>query len=318
MTTKGRLSTLLLGIDGGGSKTVALLATGTGEVLGRGSAGTANHFTVGKEQAFAAIEQAVAASFADAGLERAPIAALCLGLAGVDRPDNRALFEPWIAEQFLNAKVALVNDGELVLAAGTPEGWGVALICGTGVIVLGRNQQGERGRVDGWGYLLGDHGSGFAIGLAALQAVLAAHDGRGEPTLLSEQILRYCNLETPPELIRWTYRDRVPTSEIAALSRLVDSAAERNDGVAQTILTNAADQLAHSVQTLVYKLHFESAVPCALAGGVVTNHTQLASALHKAIARHGLRLHPITQVSDPAMGAIRLAQSLISSSDEFT
>lgn len=302
---------LLLGVDGGGSKTTALLADADGRILGRGNAGTANHFTVGKEQACAAIEQAVAASFVEAGLSRAPIAALCFGLAGVDRPDNRAIFEPWIAERFPNAKRSLVNDAELVLAAGTPEGWGVALICGTGVIVIGRNRQGERGRVDGWGYLLGDQGSGFSIGLAALQAVMAAYDGRGPSTLLSNLVLQHCNLNSPLELIRWIYRERVPTSEIATLTRLVDVAAEQGDKLAQSILDRAADQLAHSVQTLVKKLDFESEVPCALAGGVITNNLQISRSFYQAIERQGITLQPIAIVIEPAQGAVRIAERLL-------
>ncbi|MFN8442722.1 MAG: BadF/BadG/BcrA/BcrD ATPase family protein [Caldilineaceae bacterium] len=301
----------LLGVDGGGSKTTALLADAEGRILGRGSAGTANHFTVGIEQACAAIEQAVAASFVEAGLNRAPISALCFGLAGVDRPDNRVLFEPWIAEHFPNTKAALVNDAELVLAAGTPEGWGIALICGTGMIVFGRNRQDERGRVDGWGYLLGDQGSGFSIGLAALQAVMAAHDGRGAPTLLTQMILRHCNLESPLELVRWIYRERVPTSEIAFLTRFVDAAAEQGDCIAQTILYQAADQLVHSVQTLVKKLGFESEIPCAVAGGVITNNLQISRSFDQAIARQGITLQPITVVHEPAQGAIRIALRLL-------
>lgn len=307
---------LLLGVDGGGSKTIALLADAKGKVLGRGSAGTANHFTVGKEQACAAIEQAVAASFAEAGLGRTSIAALCFGLAGVDRPDNRALFEPWIAQQFPDAKASLVNDAELVLAAGTPEGWGIALICGTGVIVMGCNRQGERGRVDGWGYLLGDQGSGFSIGLAALQSVMAAHDGRGAPTLLSQMVLQHCNLNSPLELVRWTYRERVPTAEIASLTRLVDAAAEQGDNIAQTILHQAADQLAHTVQTLVKKLGFESEVPCALAGGVITNNQQISRSFNQALERQGIVLQPVAVVHEPALGAVRIAVRLLNKKND--
>ena len=117
------MSKLLLGLDGGGSKTLALLAGADGSVLGRGIAGASNYQNIGEIAAWAALGAAIAAAFADAGLEPSDVAAVGLGLAGVDRPEDRALFEGWAAERFGGAPVVIANDAELVLAAGTPDGW---------------------------------------------------------------------------------------------------------------------------------------------------------------------------------------------------
>ena len=159
---------LLLGLDGGGSKTLALLADAEGRVIGRGIAGASNYQNIGETAAWAALDTAIAAAFADAGLEPSAVAAVGLGLAGVDRPEDRALFEGWAARRFGGAPVVIANDAELVLAAGTPDGWGIALISGTGSIVFGRSPQGEMARAGGWGHIMGDEGSGYAIGVEAL------------------------------------------------------------------------------------------------------------------------------------------------------
>ena len=89
--------------------------------------------------------------------------------------------------------------------AGAPSGPALALICGTGSIVYGRTVTGELLRAGGWGYLFGDEGSGYAIGIAALRAVMRAYDGRGRETLLSELVLGRYGLHTPPELIQAIY-----------------------------------------------------------------------------------------------------------------
>ena len=137
---------LLLGVDGGGSKTTALLATAEGELVGRGSGPACNYQSVGAEAAWSALDEAVRAAWEDSGQEPVVIAAACLGLAGAARAVDRALFEGWIAERLPGAWGLVVNDAELVLAAGTPEGWGVALISGTGSIAYGRAPDGRSAR----------------------------------------------------------------------------------------------------------------------------------------------------------------------------
>ena len=147
------MSKLLLGLDGGGSKTLALLADAGGRIIGRGSAGASNYQNIGATAAWAALDTAIAAAFADAGLPPGDVAAVGLGLAGVDRPEDRVLFEGWAAGRFGGAPVVIANDAELVLAAGTPDGWGIAVISGTGLDCV-RPQRAGR---DGTGRGVGPH-----------------------------------------------------------------------------------------------------------------------------------------------------------------
>ncbi len=305
-------TTLLLGLDGGGSKTLALLADAAGRVMGRGAAGSSNYQNIGAEAAWAALDAAIAAAFADAGMTPGPVAAVCLGLAGVDRPEDRALFEGWAAGRFGAAAVIIANDAEIVLAAGTPAGWGVALISGTGSIVFGRHPSGAMARAGGWGHILGDEGSGYAIGLAALRAVMAAFDGRGPATALTEAVLAHWGLASPTDLVGRVYRQGADTSEIAALARLVDAAAAAGDGVALEILRQAGRDLALTVEAVVRRLALPAPTPTALAGGVVVHGRQARAAFLAAAAERHLALDPVTPVVEPAQGAVRLAVALLS------
>ena len=174
-------SQLLLGVDGGGSKTVAWLATGDpGEsprTLGRGAAGPSNPLAVGFDTALANLDTAIDAAFRDAQSARCRVAAATLGLAGSDRGTVREKVEQWACGEFREAsgeyrgasdrqlaeRVVIVHDAALVLAAAVGNSSGIALISGTGSLVFGRDTAGRTARAGGWGWLLGDEGSGFAL-----------------------------------------------------------------------------------------------------------------------------------------------------------
>src|SRR5512145_422294 len=153
----------IIGVDGGGTKTLALLADQNGKILARGVSGPSNYNAVGFETACVAIETAITAAHR---AQSGEITVLCLGLAGAGRPDDGAKFHAWATERFPNTKIQVVSDAEILLAAGAPTGAVLALICGTGSIVYGRTASSELLRAGGWGYLFGDEGSGFALGAA--------------------------------------------------------------------------------------------------------------------------------------------------------
>jgi N-acetylmuramic acid 6-phosphate etherase len=306
---------LYLGIDGGGTHTVALLARAeTGEsgrwaLLGRGEAGPSNLHAVGTDRAFAALNEAVARAFAAAGLERRPVAAACLGLAGAGRPEDQAVVRDWATRVGLAAAVEVTGDTPLLLAAGTPEGWGVALVAGTGSMAFARNAAGETARAGGWGYLLGDEGSGYTLVLAALQAVARAADGWAESTELTKLFLDRFRLKNPSELIGVIYRGGLDRTALAALAPLVLEAAEAGDRVAAQIVSQGAAQLAALVAAAARKLRLGAleALPLALAGGLLLLSATYRSSLLGALKEQGVFATPVTLVDEPAAGAVRLA-----------
>lgn len=200
-------------------------------------------------------------------------------MAGVDRPNDRKIVFSWLQEMFPEASHIVVNDGVVALASGT-EGkkHGIVIISGTGSISLGFNEKGdgEQQRAAGWGALLGDTGSGYMIGNNVLIAVCRAHDGRGEPTSLTEKLLKHLELNDPTDIIRWKYSD-MSWDRTAALSFLAFDAAKEGDEVAINILEKTADGLFEAIYSVKKKLQFvdDDEIPIVLAGGNLTHEGSL-------------------------------------------
>ena len=302
----------LIGIDGGGTKTVALLSDLEGRVIGRGIGGPSNYQVAGLRAATDSMKQAMHAAFADANLEPCLPRAMGLGLAGVDRPDDFTAIRAWTAEQLPGVRAIIVNDAMIVLAAGTPEGWGIAMISGTGSIVYGRDREGRMARAGGWGHLLGDEGSGFAIGLAALKAVARADDGRAPQTALTPMVLSEWSVPTPQGLISRVYLEHVPTHNIASLAALVEAAASEGDVVALDILKEAGRELALSAHAVVKRLGMQPPIPCVQAGSMILKGQIVRQMFLESAQAMGLALDPVTPVTEPAEGALRLAREAAS------
>lgn len=296
----------IIGVDGGGTKTLALLGNRDGTVLARGVSGPSNTNAVGFETACLALEQAIRMARKD---YPGQLSALCLGLAGAGRKEEIERFQNWAVHQFAGTAVRVVNDAEVLLTTGATSGPALALICGTGSIVYGRTVTGELLRAGGWGYLFGDEGSGYAIGIAALRAVMQAYDERGPKTLLSELILARYGLSTPPELVHKIYGAESPRFVVATLSDLVEQGAGRGDSVAISILEEAAQALARTVAAIYPKLRTAS-VPLVITGGTILHGSYLKKAFHRACETQTLAFTEVRYVAEPAEGALKLACQL--------
>jgi N-acetylglucosamine kinase-like BadF-type ATPase len=296
----------ILGVDGGGTKTMALLGNQDGNVVARGVSGPSNYNVIGFDAACSALESAINMACADHPGE---LSALCLGLAGAGRKEDIERFESWAAHKFPKTAVKVVNDAEILLMAGAPSGPALALICGTGSIVYGRSVTGELIRAGGWGYLFGDEGSGYAIGIAALQAVMQAYDGRGRETLLSEVVLERYGLRTPPELVHTIYGAEAPRSAVATLSGLVEQAAGLGDPVAIGILEESSRELARAIGAVYPKLGTLT-VPLVITGGTILHGRYLKKAFNSACETQRLAFTAVRYIAEPAEGALKLAWKL--------
>jgi N-acetylmuramic acid 6-phosphate etherase len=297
----------ILGVDGGATRTDAVLSDQEGRILGLGEGGPSNYNVVGLEAATSALNQAIESALTDAHQEAPTVKAAVLGVAFRDEPNP---FSAWFARRLPNAKTMVVPDYELALPAGTPDGWGIAVICGTGSVAYGRDPEGHKAITGGWGYLIGDEGSGYAIGLAALRALTRAIDGRGPKTQLMDLILKEWKLEKPNDVAPRVYQEGTTHADIAALTPLVETAARAGDSVAISLLTEAGHELAIAVAALVQKLQWPETIPCAQAGSVILNSQFMANAFLEWIEKFKIPLDPIEQVSEPVHGALRLARGL--------
>lgn len=303
---------LVLGIDGGGSTTRAALAvvaeTFEFHVVGRGTAGASNFNSCGWEAATEQVQQAIQIAFESAGTEVHRVAAICLGMSGAGRTAEQQAWKRWVEKSSIAEQVTVVTDAETVLAAGTPEGSGVALIAGTGSLAFGKNTSGEVARAGGWGYLLGDEGSGYQITLAAMRGIARAFDGRGPETGLQVAFLESLDLNDPRELIGYLYHPERERSEIAGLSRLVFESAEQGDVVARNILQQAICELTELVQSVVSRLSFSSGdYALALTGGILLHQRDFRVSLLERLREQNREPATIECVDDASLGAVRLA-----------
>lgn len=306
---------LVLGIDGGGTSTQCLLADlATGDVLGRGESGPSNIQSVGVPAGLAALDECIDRAFAAAHLNRATVASVCLGLAGVDRQEGVDVIHAWAARVKLAGRVAVANDAPLLLAAGTPDGWGLAVVAGTGSIAFVKTADGRDGRCGGWGHLLGDEGSAYSIALTGLRAACRSFDGVTPPTTLVERFVQQMNLASPPEFIHAVYRGAWDRSAIAGLAPVVFAAAAAGDATADAIVSEQATELARTAARAVTANGLPTAgVPVALAGGVLTRGERFRERFLAALTDAGVTPGPVRVVTEPAAGAVVLARRQVAS-----
>ena len=304
-------SDLILGIDAGGTQTTAWIATidDPTHVVGRGIAGPANPQVVGADSAIVALQQATDAAQAQTQFSRQPFAAVCIGLAGADRDGDQYAIHEWAIRNDITQCLQLVNDATPVLYAATPTGCGVALISGTGSFAFGRRADGTTARAGGWGYLIGDEGSGYVIAIEALRAAVSFADGCGSSTSLLERLLTALGRIHAAELISVIYAPNMTRSRIAALCPVVFDAHEDGDPVATRIIAAAAQRLADLVAAVSTRLQISSQpIPLAITGGVLLNQPTLRERVQAAMEKHSLSINAVIPVLDPVAGALILAQ----------
>jgi N-acetylglucosamine kinase-like BadF-type ATPase len=305
----------VLGVEGSGTGTQAIVADLGGRVLGRGLGPSSNHNKVGFEKAGAALTTAVEGALRPLlGLGGGPVwgrsslLAACFGLAGVDTPEDQKRVSAWLGDQGLTCRLAVLNDSELILAAGCPEGWGVALISGIGSVCLGRARDGRAVRVGGWGHLIGDEGSIYSIAIDGLRQATHAADGRGEARELLRALLAYRRLSDPMQLIPLLYGPNTSLQDVADLAVPVLDLAARGDAAAREVVERAGSALARHVDTAVRTLGLVEP-PLALSGGT------LRAVLRKSILEKlSVPVGPVTAVSDAAQGAVAVARRLAGAS----
>ncbi|HUG71007.1 MAG TPA: BadF/BadG/BcrA/BcrD ATPase family protein [Pirellulaceae bacterium] len=305
---------LVLGVDGGGTKTIAWLAPREApreeSVLGRGNAGPSNMRSVGFETAIRNVDRAIQLAFDEAQLDRRAVSSICLGLAGADRDAERVPLRQWAESERLADRVIVTNDAIPLIYAGFADGVGVAIISGTGSVVFGRNQAGQVARCGGWGHLFGDEGSGYVIALDGLRAVARATDHRGPETTLLPRFLQAFHVPNANELIPAIYSPNINRAQIATYADLVFAAAEAGDMVAGSILMDAADRLAEMVSSVSIQLGFTgSPIPLAVTGGVLLNQEAYRTLLLSALAIHKIDVGLVKLVQSAVAGAVLMAAS---------
>ena len=299
---------LVLGVDAGGSKTLAVLMDEEGREVTRGRGGPANFHSVGLEAMRRSVQAAIQEATGEAGQR---VAVACLAMAGVDRPADRehvlAALRDWVPAD----RLVIGNDAEAALVGAIGRREGVVVIAGTGAIAFGVNAAGETRRASGWGHFLGDEGSGYWIGRRALQSLVRAHDGRGPATRLTGAVLDQLGLRRPEDLIGLAYGGQLGVADVAALVPAVVACQEQGDAVAVEILITAGVELGEAASAVIRGLGMaEEAVEVAMSGGVFLATRALRASFGSRVAETAPRAVTIQPRHDPAHGAALLALSL--------
>lgn len=292
---------LYLGIDGGQTSTIALIADESGRVLGRGKGGPCNHVgpAEGRARFFSAVGDCLRDACDQAGLspEDVSFAAACLGFSG--GPQDK---EAYVRELIPSAKYRITHDAEIALEGATGGLPGIIVIAGTGSMAFGRNAGGETSRAGGWGYVFGDEGGAFYIARQILRAALAYEEGWGRQSEMYKMLLEAANAENAYQILRRFYAGAT-RSAIAAYASVADQAAQMNDEVALEVLTEAAEQLATSAKHVCSKL-FPSCEPVEVAyvGGVFQSDFLRDAFVEQVKIRMGSDAH--RPKLSPAAGAL--------------
>ncbi len=306
----------VLGIDGGGTKTIGVIANDTGKVVARHTVGATNPNSVDRGEVKQELKNLIDRLTEDAGLTIDSLSAVFAGMSGIGTKENY----DWMYEVFTylipnTEKFTLDIDGVNALYSGTFGKPGIVNIAGTGSITFGINHEGQRGRVGGWGYLTDDAGSGYAIGRDALKAVFDHEDGLGLPTKLTGLILHKMNMDIPSTLINAIYEMGMARKVIAPLSQLVVAAADDGDTESIRILNKAAEKMAQSIGGLLTKLFSDesieenklSPIAVVLTGGVYRRSDWFVPTIEQMLKDHPIRSQLIVPVASPIIGTIAAA-----------
>ena len=296
---------LVIGIDGGGTKTRALLADESGERIAE-AVGAGSAVRPQEVERSAGIIAGVVRDALEIGAHAgARPRVLCVGVAGVGRDSERqALWDSLVAHKLAD-EVVVQTDFAVALNDAFGDGPGVLLIAGTGSSAFGRGPAGATARCGGWGPVIGDEGGGAWIGRRALSVVAAASDGREPETAITGAVLTAAEVSEAWELIRWAAAATPGT--LATLAPVVMSVAENGDLRANAIVSMAVEELSLHVRALARQLFTDerASVPVALTGGLLRKGTGFRKRLEHRLksAVPGAQIH--ADEVDPARGAVR-------------
>lgn len=299
---------LYLGIDGGGTKTHAVLLDAEKNFVGEGFAGASNPLRVGVETAVGNIYQATVAACDAANKSRGDIVAATCGLAGVRRLDLRERIRERFAEKLKIKRIEIVTDAEIALFGTTLGKAGVVLIAGTGSICYGRNEAGATAIAGGWGPLAGDEGGGSNIARRGLQAIAKASDGRGPATKLSAAGIEYFRTSTPENLLVAIYSPQMDNTRIAGFARFVVEAARAGDEIALEILAEAGLELGLAVNAVVGKLRLKNKkVPIGQVGSIFRAGELLTVSLLATVHQFAPKAYLADPLLQPGNAAAQMA-----------
>jgi N-acetylglucosamine kinase-like BadF-type ATPase len=304
-----RADRYIVGVDGGATKTVALIGTEDGTVLGRGKSGSSNYHNVGSAAASRAIKQAVTEARKLAGIGTSKVEVAAVALAGLDSPRDEANALRFLRDTKIAHRTLIIHDSLAYLRAATHGRPGIIVNSGTGSVAAGINEAGDYARAGGWGYLVDDEGSAYDIGMKALRSAFRMIDGRTPKTKLTSILMRRFRVARLENVLSTIYSGKLGVEGTASLSPLV-SASAATDKVSREILNKAGVTLAELACVLAKRLGMtHDAFPIVLVGGTFKSGRYLLQPLKARVRKECPRATLKIMQVEPALGAFSIAVS---------
>ncbi len=297
-----------LGVDGGGTKTLAIIIDSGKKVVAEGMSGASNPVRIGIEKAVANISEAVSIASDRLSIVPERLAAGTFGLAGVRREDLRQRLTERLGETLKMTSISVVTDAEIALYGSVKDGPGLVVIAGSGSICLGKNAAGKTFSAGGWGPLAGDEGGAAGIAREALRAIARASDTRGASTLLTKYAMQYFRAAKPDDLVLAIYAPQVDNLKIAGFAKCVAGAAQEGDSIAIEIMKNAGKELGVAAVAVIKNLKLQNETfPIGKVGSVFNAKSLITDELMKTVKKIAPRACLIEPELSPAEAAANLS-----------
>lgn len=310
--SKENIQSIFIGVDGGGTKTHAILLDENRRILSEGFSGASNPLRVGIETALANVFTSIEKACDAANRSRSDIASIVGGLAGVRRADLRRSIKRRISEQYRIKSVEVTTDAEIALYGVDFGKAGLVLIAGTGSVCLGKNDDGETAVAGGWGPLAGDEGGGAGIARRALQSIAKASDGRGEKTILSKYAVEYFRALSADDLTVAIYSPQMTNARIAGFAEFVVKAAQKDkDKIAVRILSEAGFELGIAATAVIKNLRLtRKKIPIGYVGSIFKSGKLITDSLMETIHQRAPKAFLTKPKLLPANAAAEMAVNL--------
>jgi len=303
------MSGFVLGVDGGQTSTTAAICSLDGRLRGLGRGGPANHVWApgGIARARRAVKMSVGRAVRAAGIGRVTFEGAFAGMPGPEDERKARAVEGAVAAK----RVRMEPDKVNALASVTAGKPGVVVVAGTGTITYGENARGQRGDASGWGYLLGDEGSGFWIARQAIAAAGRHSDGRGKPSALTEKLMGALKIADLWDLYFLVYSEKLSRPEVASLAAVVPAAAAEGDGAARAILRRAGRELGLGAGAVARRLGMHrGAVTVGMVGGVFRGSSEVRRSFRREVRKHAAKAVFAEARFTPVIGSVLLALKL--------
>lgn len=280
----------ILAIDGGGTCCRGAFCDDDGHLVAYLEKGPVNYQNIGIEQTRLTITQLFKELLAQIGESSLEIERAVIGMAGIDTVQDYQVVSYLLFDLFQQTsihvkQIFLENDANMTLLGIVDNQPGILVISGTGSIVYGKNEDGLTARVGGWGHLIGDEGSGYRIGQAALQHIFRAEDRRERTSGITEAVLTHLKLASINDLMNWIYLADFSINQVASLAPVIFQLAEEGDRQAMEILSDASAELALACRTAIEKLNLsKQTFSLILGGGILQKQRYVAEQLIEKLA----------------------------------